>query len=58
MLRSELEGALRAVDEAAATGAGEDPAADEALELVRELDALERIPARIDTWLRVAMGCG
>jgi hypothetical protein len=54
-LRIELERALRAVDEAAA---GADPvgAADEALRLACELDALERVQPRIDSWLRVSVG--
>jgi hypothetical protein len=53
--RAELERALRSVDEAAAVGnAGE--AADEAIRLALELDALERIQPRVDSWLRVAVG--
>ena len=31
-------------------------AADEALEIARELDSLERIQPRVDSWLRVAVG--
>jgi hypothetical protein len=54
-LRAELERALRAVDDAAAAGAGE-AAADEALRLASELDALERVQPRVDSWLRVAVG--
>jgi hypothetical protein len=54
-LRVELERALRAVDDAVADGRGEQ-AADEALELARELDALERVQPRVDSWLRVAVG--
>jgi hypothetical protein len=54
-LRIELERALRGVDEAAAGGYGV-AAADEALRLARELDALERVQPRIDSWLRVAVG--
>lgn len=54
-LRGELERALRAVDEAAAEGRG-DEAADAALELARELDSLERVQPRVDSWLRVAVG--
>jgi hypothetical protein len=50
-LRIELERALRAVDESPA-----DEAADAAIALTRELDALERIQPRIDSWLRVAVG--
>ena len=50
-LRVELERALRAVDESPA-----DEAADAAITLTRELDALERIQPRIDSWLRVAVG--
>jgi hypothetical protein len=50
-LRVELERALRAVDESATADA-----ADTAIALTRELDALERIQPRIDSWLRVAVG--
>jgi hypothetical protein len=56
-LRVELERALRAVDDAAAAGPAEaEAAADEAIRLARELDALERVQPRIDSWLRVAVG--
>jgi hypothetical protein len=54
-LRDELERALRAVDDAVPEGRG-DEAADHALALARELDALERIQPRVDSWLRVAIG--
>jgi hypothetical protein len=54
-LRSELERALRAVDDAVAEGRGDD-AADTALALARELDSLERVQPRVDSWLRVAVG--
>ena len=54
-LRVELERALRAVDEAAADGPSE-AAADDALRLASELDALERVQPRVDSWLRVAVG--
>ena len=54
-LRIELERALRAVDDAVAEGNGEH-AADAALALARELDSLERIQPRVDSWLRVAVG--
>jgi hypothetical protein len=54
-LRVELERALRAVDDAVAEGRGE-AASDEALALARELDSLERIQPRVDSWLRVAVG--
>ena len=54
-LRGELERALRAVDDAVAEGRGEQ-AADEALGLARELDSLERVQPRVDSWLRVAVG--
>ena len=54
-LRVELERALRAVDDAVADGRGEE-AADEALALARELDSLERVQPRVDSWLRVAVG--
>jgi hypothetical protein len=54
-LRGELERALRAVDDAVADGRGEE-AADEALALARELDSLERIQPRVDSWLRVSVG--
>ena len=53
-LRVELERALRAVDDAVPEGRGE-AAADKALELARELDSLERIQPRVDSWLRVAV---
>ena len=51
-LRIELERALRAVDDTP----GVTEAADRAIELARELDALERVQPRIDSWLRVAVG--
>ena len=51
-LRIELERALRSVDDAP----GNTEAADHAIELARELDALERVQPRIDSWLRVAVG--
>jgi hypothetical protein len=54
-LRIELERALRAVDEAA-TGGDPSPAADAAIDLARELDELERVQPRVDSWLRVAVG--
>ena len=54
-LRVELERSLRAVDDAAAEGRG-DEAADTALELACELDSLERVQPRVDSWLRVAVG--
>lgn len=54
-LRGDLERALRAVDDAVAEGNG-DEAADTALELARELDSLERVQPRVDSWLRVAVG--
>jgi hypothetical protein len=54
-LRVELERALRAVDETAAAGAGVE-AADEAIRLACELDALERVQPRVDSWLRVTVG--
>jgi hypothetical protein len=53
-LRADLQHALRAVDEAAACGDGTVAAADEALRLACELDALERVQPRVDSWLRVA----
>ena len=53
--RTELERALRSVDEAAAGGTAVEPA-DEAIRLALELDALERVQPRIDSWLRVAVG--
>ena len=55
VLRVDLERALRAVDDAVAEGRG-DEAADTALELARELDSLERVQPRVDSWLRVAIG--
>ena len=54
-LRIELERALRGVDEAVAQAAG-DEAADNALSVARELDSLERIQPRVDSWLRVSIG--
>ena len=54
-LRIELERALRAVDDAVPEGRG-DEASDHALELARELDSLERIQPRVDSWLRVSVG--
>ena len=51
-LRIELERALRAVDDTP----GRSEAADRAIELARELDSLERVQPRIDSWLRVAVG--
>jgi hypothetical protein len=54
-LHPTLERALRGVDEAAATGSAVE-AADEAIRLAGELDALERLQPRIDAWLRVAVG--
>jgi hypothetical protein len=54
-LRIALERSLRAVDEAAANGSAVEKA-DEAIALARELDALERVQPRIDSWLRVAVG--
>jgi hypothetical protein len=53
--RAELERALRSVGEAAAAG-GAVEAADEAIRLVGELDRLERVQPRIDSWLRIAAG--
>ena len=50
-LRIELERALRAVD--AAPGP---ETADAAIALAAELDSLERVQPRIDSWLRVAVG--
>jgi hypothetical protein len=54
-LRSELERALRAVGEAEASGPGIE-ATDEAIRLACELDALERVQPRIDSWLRISVG--
>jgi hypothetical protein len=56
-LRVELERALRGVDDAAVAGPAEaEAAADEAIRQARELDSLERVQPRIDSWLRVAVG--
>lgn len=55
-LRGDLERALRAVDDAVPGGADEVAAADEALALALELDGLERVQPRVDSWLRVAVG--
>jgi hypothetical protein len=54
-LRVELERALRAVDDAVDAG-DDEAAADRALALARELDSLERVQPRVDSWLRVAVG--
>jgi hypothetical protein len=54
-LRVELERALRAVDDAVPSGDGE-AAADRALDLAQELESLERVQPRVDSWLRVAVG--
>jgi hypothetical protein len=54
-LREDLERALRAVDDAVARGVG-DKAADRALQLAQELESLERVQPRVDSWLRVAVG--
>jgi hypothetical protein len=54
-LRIELERALRAVDEQR----DDHPrarTADESIRLALELDALERVQSRIDSWLRIAVG--
>jgi hypothetical protein len=51
-LRGDLEQALRAVSD----DVDVETAADHALELLRELDALERVQPRIDAWLRVSVG--
>ena len=56
VLRDDLERALRAVDDTVEADGDADAAADEALALARELDALERIQPRVDSWLRVAVG--
>jgi hypothetical protein len=53
-LRAELDRALRDVGDAA-PGAAEAQAADEALRIVGELEALERVQPRVDSWLRVAV---
>jgi hypothetical protein len=45
----------RALDRAATDGGGVE-AADEAIRLAAELDALERVQPRIDSWLRIAVG--
>jgi hypothetical protein len=55
-LRTELERAQRAVDDAVDAGLAEHAATDDALRVARELDALERVQPRIDAWLRVAAG--
>jgi hypothetical protein len=54
-LRLELERALCAVSDAAAAGPAVE-SADDAIRLARELDALERVQPRIDSWLRAAVG--
>ena len=55
-VRRALEPALRAVDHAAECGTGVEAAADDALRLALELDALERVQSRVDGWLRLAGG--
>jgi hypothetical protein len=50
---TELARALRSLEEPAAAESVEP--ADEAIRLAVELDALERIQPRIDSWLRVAV---
>ena len=55
-LRGELERALRAVDDVVEQGGDGEAAADVALALARELDSLERVQPRVDSWLRVAVG--
>ena len=50
-LRPQLEQALRAVDEA-----NTHEAADRAIAMLVELDGLERVQPRIDSWLRVSVG--
>jgi hypothetical protein len=54
-LRVDLERALRAVDDDVARGLG-DKSADRALHLAQELESLERVQPRVDSWLRVAVG--
>jgi hypothetical protein len=39
-----------------ASGISVAAAADEAIRLAREIDALERVQPRIDSWLRLAVG--
>jgi hypothetical protein len=53
--RTELERALGRVGDAAAAG-GTVEAADAAIRIALELDALERVQPRIDSWLRIAVG--
>jgi hypothetical protein len=55
-LRSDLERALRGAGDVAHAGGDVDAASDEALALLIELDALERVQPRIDAWLRVGVG--
>jgi len=55
-LRVDLERALRAVDDAVEGSADEEQAADTALRLAQELDSLERVQPRVDSWLRVTVG--
>jgi hypothetical protein len=54
-LRIELERALWAVGETELAGPAVERA-DEAIRLTRDLDALERLQPRIDSWLRDAVG--
>jgi tRNA G37 N-methylase TrmD len=55
-LRTELQRALRTVDDTVADGGDGVAPADEALRLACELDSLERVQPRVDSWLRVAVG--
>jgi len=55
-LRVDLQRALRGVDDAVAGGGDSEAAADEAITLAQELDSLERVQPRVDSWLRVAVG--
>jgi hypothetical protein len=54
-LRLELDHALRAVSDAAAAGPAAE-SADDTIRIALELDALERVQPRIDSWLRTAVG--
>ena len=55
-LRGDLERALRGAGDFAHDRGDLDAASDRALELLVELDSLERVQPRIDAWLRVSVG--
>lgn len=54
LVRRALDSSLEAVEHAAVNGKGVEAAADDALRLTLELEALERVQPRVDAWLRLA----